>query len=132
MSVSGLVLSLVLLLLVLIWVFSPFITRTKQIVSKSDSVARQSERLHLYYERVLRNIRDLDEDRATGKLNEDEYTLDRAQWAKRGVAVLKALEALDDAHLIAPSYADDALIDETIERTIVQAMDSYQDQVESI
>lgn len=131
MSVTGLVLSLVLLLFVLAWVFSPFITRVNYVPTDTESVARQRERLQLYYERVLRNIRDLDEDRATGKLNEDEYAFDRARWTQRGVAALKALDELDTTHLIAPSTADDAMIDEAIDRAIGQTVDSYQDQVES-
>ena len=60
--------------------------------SDDPLLEKQRERLLIYYERVLRNIRDLDEDHALGKIDEDEYTREREEWAQRGVQVLQALD----------------------------------------
>jgi len=83
---------------------------------------RQRERLEVYYERVLTNLHDLDEDYATGKLDKAEYEHDRALWVERGVQALKALEELDTEHLVAPVMADDATIDEAIDHAIETAV----------
>jgi hypothetical protein len=65
MSITGLIVALI-ITLALLWVFAlPFIEPASQLATVAD-VERQRERLKLYYERVLRNIHDLDEDHLTG------------------------------------------------------------------
>ncbi|MCS7070775.1 MAG: hypothetical protein NZM00_04665 [Anaerolinea sp.] len=130
MSSGGVLLSLILIGVVLALVLAPLFRR-----GQADAVAlvdRQRERLQVYYERALRNIRDLDEDHALGKLDEAEYHVERAYWAERGVLALKALDRLatlnagsqaaaDDV-AIAPTPADDAAIDQAIEAAIEAAV----------
>ena len=131
MSIAGLIASLVLTLFVLFWVGFPFLGTQNQRINPNTSRLRQEERMHLYYERVLRNINDLDEDRATGKLNEDDYNADRSIWVRRGVEILKRIDELSEDQLIAPLDADDAVIDTAIDQSIETAVHAYQDQAES-
>jgi len=118
MSVEGLVIAAFVFTAFTLWVISPFAQRNMRPATTENAVDRQRERLNIYYNRVLRNLHDIDEDHATGKLNEDEYTEERERWVQRGILALKALDELDAQHLVAPEAADDAGIDEAIETTI--------------
>lgn len=81
-------------------------------------IDKQRERLRLYYERVVRNLRDLDEDYALGKIEDAAYQTERAAWVERGVQVLKALETLPERAMIAETPADDRAIDAAIEAAV--------------
>lgn len=118
MSIAGLIASLVLVAIVLIWIIAPLLKRERRASAPLSIVGRQRERLEIYYARILRNIRDLDEDHATGKLNTNEYQAERELWAQRGMAVLATLDQLDAEHLVAPIAADDSTIDAQIEKMI--------------
>jgi hypothetical protein len=126
MSIAGFIGALFIAAVFILWVASPFFQRGRvQVVSNTDTdiLERQRERLLVYYNRVLRNIHDLDEDFATGKLDEREYQDDRARWSERGVQALRALDQLDSQHLVAPTGADMAAIDTAIETTIDQRIE---------
>ncbi|GAB4521299.1 MAG: hypothetical protein OHK0046_32500 [Anaerolineae bacterium] len=120
MSTTGLVVSLIIVGMVVLWVALPLLRRAAP--NTESLVERHRERLQVYYARVLRNLHDLDEDYATGKLHEDEYRVEREEWVQRGVQALKALDELDAEHLTAPQAADNAAIDEAIDRTIEEAI----------
>jgi hypothetical protein len=117
MSIEGLVVALALLIGAALWIGAPLLRR--QPPKRSDS--RQHERLLMYYERVLTNIRDLDEDHATGKLNTADYEVEREQWVRRGVELLKALDNLHDV----PLAASEAAVEETIDDEIEAAIAAY-------
>lgn len=127
MSIPGLIVSTIILALVLAWVGAPFIQRHIDTAPRDNATLRQRERLQIYYERVLRNLHDLDEDFATGKLNGGDYHTDRALWAQRGVAALRALDTLDSEHLVAPETADDAAVDAAIDAFIENAIKQVRD-----
>lgn len=125
MSLEGWVFALLLALFVLAWVLMPLFSREKAQAEGDPLPEKQRERLLVYYERILRNIRDLDEDHALEKIAEDEYLRERAEWAERGVQVLQALDALPQRETVAaaPSAnsaaaADDDAIDEMIEAAV--------------
>lgn len=122
MSIEGLVVAVFIALLVLLLVGLPLLSRPKSQTSAALLREKQRERLLVYYERVLRNIRDLDEDHALGKIATGEYQPERERWAARGVQVLKALETLDEQPMIAPTSADDAAIDHAIDDAIEAAV----------
>jgi type II secretory pathway component PulM len=96
MSVPGLLVALVLLVAIIIMIVPPLFEREKP--SEDESAAAQAElgaqreRLLAYYNRVLTNIRDLDEDQATGKINPADYETERELWMQRGIQALKALD----------------------------------------
>ena len=71
---------------------------------------------------MLRNIRDLDEDHALGKMNEDEYAREREEWAQRGAQVLQALDTIAGRDVIAPTPAEDAAVDDAIDDAIEAAI----------
>lgn len=121
MSIEGLVVAVFITLLVLLLVALPFLSR-RQPKTADTLEGKQRERLLVYYERVLRNIRDLDEDHALGKIADGEYQRERELWAARGVQVLKALDTLSDQPMIAPTAADDSAIDLAIDDAIEAAV----------
>ncbi len=128
MSIQGLVFALLLLLFVLIWIVLPFQQREARASSTDPLLEKQRERLLVYYERVLRNVRDLDEDHALGKLNEDEYLSEREDWTQRGVQVLQALDTLAERELIAPTAPADREVDHAIDDAIEAAIQRYRER----
>jgi hypothetical protein len=116
MSIEGLVVSFILLLVVVLLVAAPLLRSTSNRQLDDARIQKQHERLLIYYERVLTNIRDLDEDHATGKMMDDDYALEREEWVQRGIQVLKALDNLQ-THSIT-TVTDDAAVDEAIEAAI--------------
>ena len=109
MSIAGLIAALILSSIVIILIAYPLILRRTEETADSRS-QKQRERLAQYYERVLRNIRDLDEDYALGKLDEDDYRRDRAVWLERGAEALKALDQ------IAPSVSTAPVVETNLEQ----------------
>ena len=117
MSIVGLISAVVMLLLVVIFIAIPFLSQQRQSARAFSN--KQRERALAYYERVLTNIRDLDDDLATDKIHQDEYEIERERWMERGVALLKMLDELDNTNpIIANENANDADIDQAIEQAI--------------
>ncbi|MCU0511243.1 MAG: hypothetical protein MUE40_01605 [Anaerolineae bacterium] len=120
MSVEGLLLALLLAGLTSAWVGRPLLRRQGDVAAVF--LSKQQERARAYYERVLANIRDLDEDFNTGKISPEEYASEREQWVQRGMIVLKLIDELDAQHnIIDNTQADDAAIDAAIEAAIQAA-----------
>lgn len=136
MSIEGLIFAAFLTAVVLIIVGLPlFGSKTKR--STNDPLAeKQRERLLVYYERTLRNIGDLDEDYALGKIAAEAYEQERELWAARGVHVLKALDTLSDQPMIAPTDTEDVAvdraIDDAIEAAVRDARRAKQPQADSV
>jgi hypothetical protein len=127
MSIQGLLFALLLAVFVLAWIVIPLLQRER--TSDDDPLRqKQRERLLVYYERVLRNIHDLDEDHALGKMAEADYTREREDWAQRGVQVLKALDSLGDHSMIAETSVEDTAVDEAIDSAIESAVRRYREQ----
>ncbi|MBI1257684.1 MAG: hypothetical protein GC204_09460 [Chloroflexi bacterium] len=124
MSIQGLLFTLLLALFVLAWIVLPLLQRSAK--SEDDPLLeKQHERLLVYYERVLRNIRDLDEDHALGKIDEGEYTHEREEWVQRGAQVLQALDTITESSVIAETPAEDAAVDHAIDDAIEAAIQTY-------
>jgi hypothetical protein len=136
MSDEGLIIAFFLTGLVLIFVGMPIVSPEKKRDDSDPLAEKQRERLLVYYERVLRNIRDLDEDYALDKIAREEYEDERKVWAARGVQVLKALDTLTDQPMIEPTDAEDAAvdnaIDDAIEAAVRKARLAKQPQTESV
>lgn len=117
MSIIGLVTAIVMLLILVMFTALPLLRQQQQ--SQQAFSNKQRERALTYYERVLTNIRDLDDDLATEKIHQEEYEIERARWMERGVALLKMLDELDQTHhIVANEDANDADIDEAIEEAL--------------
>lgn len=127
MSIEGLLVALILSAGVLLIIGIPLLRDTRGADPDAALREKQRERLLVYYERVLRNVRDLDEDHALGKLDDAEYQHERELWAQRGVQALKALDALNDqkpptAHGLKRTAPDDAAVDHAIDEAIETAV----------
>ncbi|MCY4019387.1 MAG: hypothetical protein OXG39_08255 [Chloroflexi bacterium] len=119
MSILGLTISLALFLLAIAAVAHPFLRRRKTSEHDDAQLQVQRDRVQVYYERVLTNIRDLDEDYATGKINEDDYREEREVWARRGMRLLRVRDSLDARQsLVKGGDANADKIDEAIEAAI--------------
>jgi hypothetical protein len=118
MSVIGLAVAGILALLLIIFAARPFFALPENADSFQE---KQRERALAYYERVLSNIRDLDDDHSTGKISQEEYQSEREIWMKRGVTLLAMLEELNaQSNIIENTKADDAEIDAAIERNLAK------------
>ncbi len=120
MSVEGLVVIITLLIVVGLWVGAPLLSRKPRRVQINS--AAQRDRLLTHYERLLTNIRDLDEDFATGKIQPADYQQERERWVQNGVQILMALDNLNGA---ARPAADGAGIDEAVDAEIEAAVAAY-------
>lgn len=130
MTIEGFILSAVIALILMVSLAYPFWERkTHPTVSALQDVQRQRERVLLYYERVLRNIHDLDQDHSLGKLDSAEYQAERGQWVARGVTALKTLETLDEQHLFVSPDADIATLDQAIDRSVNERLNQPQQDV---
>ena len=124
MSPEGVIIGLVLFAGALIWVIAPLVRGGR---GEGDALAqKRRERLLVYYERVLTNLRDLDEDFATGKIAELEYRDERETWVQRGIQVLRAMDALEGEGQ--PLAADDEAIDREIDSAIEAAVAAYRNK----
>ena len=124
MSIAGLAIALFLVLVALIAVAYPFWRPAGVKVEADANLRRQRERVRRYYERVLVNIRDLDEDYLTEKLSEADFQAEREVWVNRGVRLLKVQDNLDAQH----SLVDDGAVDaEEIDKAIETAVRAYRD-----
>jgi hypothetical protein len=130
MSLPGLFMGLVILVGLLLFVVTPLM-RPADIGTPVDVlVEKQRERLLMVYERVLGNIRDLDEDLTTNKMSESDYTTERELWVQRGIQVLKTLDALDAKQILTTSpVAED--IDRAIDSRIEAAVAAYRAKASS-
>ncbi len=116
MSIAGLILAIVMLLIVVAWTIRPLLASAPD---ESAFLDRQRERALAYYERVLTNVRDLDEDHGTGKISPEEYQAEREMWVSRGVRILQLLDELDEQHsFVADHDAGDGDIDDAIETAV--------------
>lgn len=119
MSLVGLVAAILIFFILLIVTIVPFLFNENDAALSFRN--KQRERALAYYERVLTNIRDLDDDLATDKINHAEYELEREKWMSRGVELLAMLDELDKQQNIVNNLdanASDAQIDDAIEAAI--------------
>jgi len=127
MSILGLSISIVLVLITLLIIVYPLVRQTSSKVTSNDSIHQQRERAQAYYERVLTNIRDLDEDFSTHKINESDHQAERDVWVHRGIRLLRVLDQLDTQHSLVDTQAVNiASIDDAIEEAIKAYRDGEQ------
>ena len=127
MSILGLSISIILALITLIIVVYPLVRQASARVTSDSAIQQQRERAQAYYDRVLTNIRDLDEDFSTDKINEADHQAERDVWVHRGIRLLRVLDQLDTQHSLTDSPAVDiASIDDAIEEAIKAYRDGEQ------
>ena len=123
MSIAGLLIALVLTLAALAIVVQPLFRSARGADMGANKLALQRDRLTVYYARVLTNIRDLDEDFATGKIGPEDYETERDVWAQRGIRLLRVQDQVDAERSLASAGSDA----ERIDRAIEEAVSAYRD-----
>ncbi|MCY3946926.1 MAG: hypothetical protein OXF44_11665 [Anaerolineaceae bacterium] len=94
MSLAGALFFLISLAICSLLVLAPL--RSRRGGDRSDSSGPQErERLLQRYETALAALRELDEDRLTGKIDADSHALEREALLQQGEALLAALDALE-------------------------------------
>lgn len=137
MSISAIVILLAFVVISVASVLLPFFRRYSA-EQDPTKVAHQKKRAELVaaYERALAVIRDMDEDYQVGKLNKEEYELNRSRWAEQGVKLLQSIEAHDGHKPIArqgkaqrsntnPVAAKQNQADKALDDAIEQAVAAY-------
>jgi hypothetical protein len=74
--------------------------------AEAERVARrvsEEEDLHAQHAMALTALRDLEEDRATGKIGDDDYTRMKAALESRAIDLMKRIDAVSSAALNAPA-----------------------------
>jgi hypothetical protein len=117
-SGEGLLIALALIVTVGLWVASPLWSNRSKTKNELEIKQKQVERLWVFYEQALRNIHDLEDDHATGKISAEDYQREREEWTQRGIALLKALDSLDTDGIMASTAAHDDTIDDAIESAV--------------
>ena len=127
MSIAGLLIALVLSLAALAIVARPLLRPARREHGDAQSLRLQRDRLSVFYERVLTNIRDLDEDMATGKINRGDYEAERETWVGRGIRLLRAQDQLErDGSLLVGVDEPDR-----VDRAIEEAVAAYREKSRS-
>jgi len=90
MDIGSILLGLALVLLVAFVVARPLIYH----IGPRAQPTREADQILGRREQVLIQLRDLDFDSATGKINPEDYAAQRAQLVAEGVTILKQLDAL--------------------------------------
>jgi len=112
MSAGGLIAAILLVTAAALIIALPFLSARRK-AAADGALLKQQDRVIAYYERALQNIRDLDEDHALGKINEESYRQDRELWAQRGAQALKLLDQLtiENRH---PADSSDDVIEQMV------------------
>ena len=113
MSILGLLVSLLLAIIAIAIVAQPLLGAARG--GKDAEPDDRRDRVSVYYERVLTNIRDLDEDVATGKISPADHEREREVWVARGITLLRLLDQWQAEQRQADEATDiDALIEAAV------------------
>ena len=118
MSIAGLLIALVLSLAAMAIVARPLLRPARREHGDAQSLRLQRDRLSVFYERVLTNIRDLDEDMATGKINRGDYEAEREAWVGRGIRLLRAQDQLERNGSLLVGVDEPDRVDRAIEEAV--------------
>ncbi|MGB1288629.1 MAG: hypothetical protein ACPG7F_18995 [Aggregatilineales bacterium] len=126
MSIEGLIFGLILAAATTLLIINPFFIKT---ASPAPLEAAQRNDMLAQYEIILTNIRDIEMDYNSGKMPEDDYQSERAEWVERGVALLQQIDTLSDNIPAASSLSDEdhTRIDAEVEALIT----AYHNEQES-
>jgi len=129
MDVGSILLGLALLVVIAFVVARPLLERP----DVADDPLRPADLLLASRERVLTQLRDLDFDRTMSKINEADYTAQRAQLVAEGVAILKQLDDLGLPQAEAAGAVDEiaAAVAQLRARRAAPAVPDVDDQIEA-
>jgi hypothetical protein len=128
MSLESLVIVLTLLAISILWIGAPLFNRKLHISTRTAVLAKQREQIVVRYERLLSNLRDLEEDFTAGKMQADEFEYEHEKGIQAGIQLLRELDAFDTQHAVLPqAAAHDATPDVSadLDDAIEQAVSRY-------
>lgn len=91
MSITGLLIALGGFAVLLVFIAAPLWERKRASEPMLDVISPLDE-LNTAYNRIKSTLRDLDEDHALGKLDDDAYAVEREHWVSEGARVLAAID----------------------------------------
>ena len=80
-----------------VWIVAPLFRADAAQAERASNLLSQLADLQSERERALSALRDLEDDRATGKISGEDYALLQARFTERAVAVLKELDEAEAA-----------------------------------
>ncbi|MCP3980368.1 MAG: hypothetical protein GY716_13785 [bacterium] len=89
----GVVLSVVVALGLLVFVAAPLLRRDASLDERLAPAGSQLQELQSHHEMLLDSLRDLEDDRATDKIDETDYKDLSARLSAKAVEVMKSLDA---------------------------------------
>ncbi len=109
MSLPGLLVMIFSAVMLGILIFGPVLQRggDAPIRVEADAIQRQRESLRLAYNAVLKTLRDLEDDFATGKLSDADYGAEKARWSAEGVRLLRERDAARHAAAVLQKKRDE-------------------------
>ena len=117
MDIGSILLGLALVLVVAFIIAQPLLAGG----ARRERQPGPADQLRAEHERVLTQLRDLDFDHATGKINAEDYAEQRALLVAQGVSVLKQLDALSASIAAQPAApAKGRSVEDEIEAAIAQ------------
>ncbi|MDZ4672527.1 MAG: hypothetical protein SH821_16825 [Phototrophicales bacterium] len=133
MSIEGIILSIVIFAIGILWLAFPFVTKNQSHKQLSKQQDRQS--LLNAYERLLARLSDLDEDYNLGKMPDADYLTERQQLAERGASLLAKIEStlvgtMPDATPTSLEAEADTKLDAAIESAIANYIATTQEEKE--
>jgi hypothetical protein len=102
---AGIVVAAVLGLAAAAYVLAPLFRKDAAEAERVASALSEAQELHSQREMALTALRDLEEDRATGKIDDKDYADLKARLEGRAVEILKRIDALGDPEAPPPLHA---------------------------
>lgn len=102
MDIIAILVGLIILAALAFYVSRPLVQSRRAATASADTLSLEAQRESLYTQ-----IKELDLDHATGKVNDEDYTPLRAELVAQAAAVLKQLDGVAPTSVSAPAAADD-------------------------
>lgn len=94
----GTLIAVALLAVAVGWVVAPLLRPDAAAVERTSATLSLARELESRREQLLASLRDLEDDRATGKLDEADYTSMRAHLEAEAVAIMRKLDDVEATH----------------------------------
>ena len=94
---AGLVVAIVVAAAVVAFVLAPLLRRDAAEAERVGAAVSDERDLSSRHEMLLGSLKDLEDDRATGKVDDADYANVKAELSSQAVAIMKQLDALGEA-----------------------------------
>lgn len=127
MDLGAIFFLLAVLILVGMYLYAPFITRTRRVTTAQE---QETSSLMAERDRIINALQELDFDYNLGKIPADDYPQQRAELLKKGAEVLRKLDELQPASIPQPDV--EARIEEAIAARRADSAEVTDDELESL